>query len=296
MMKRYIYIIGAVLAAALLLSGCMELQTNRTSANICFKPLVGYDTRAVESVPFPQDQSFKVWAMNLTSGQTHIAGETISHSADGWVSEQVWPLDMMYFEAYWPTDLPMEYSASEGLQLRDFDCSKGDMDILVAKAFDSNEDDDVVILSFDHILSRVEFRMMHSLSEGMAVRLKKISMIGFASRGDYNTKIPSNWDTDSKDFTYVVYDAGDSQGIDISAGEAIYIGEEFYTIPQPCVASLEVSYEVRYGTANWVPQTEVIESLNTHWEPSKHYTYTINLRMDKLTHTTGISSWTNKEE
>ena len=284
-----------MVASLMLLSGCVKQETTRASGYIAFKPLIGHDTRAVESVPFPQDQSFKVWALNQTTGQSHIAGETISHSSDGWVSEQLWPLDMMYFEAYWPTDLPMEFSPSEGLQLRGFDCSSADVDILVAKAADNNGEDDVVLLPFDHILSRVEFRMMHSLSEGMSVRLKKISMIGFASRGDYNTRISGGWVTAEDDFTYVVYDAGETDGIEIHGGDAQYIGEEFYVIPQPCIAALEVTYDVRYGVANWIPQTETIESLKTHWEPGKHYTYTVNLRMDKLTHTTGISSWNNRE-
>jgi hypothetical protein len=249
----------------------------------------------VESVPFPQDRDYKVWGVNQTTGEKYIDGETISYTSDGWRSSKVWPLDPMYFEAYWPTDLPMEFTPANGLQLKGFDCSGGDVDILVARAYDDNSGDDVVILNFDHILSRVEFRMMHSLPEDMSVRLKNISIVGFASRGDYNTKNHRNWDVSDKDFTYIVYDSGDADGIDIMAGEAQYIGEEFYVIPQPCYAALEITYEVRFGEASWVPQTDKIESLKTHWEPSKHYTYTLNLKMDKLTVTTGISSWSNRE-
>lgn len=282
-------------AALMLLSGCMKQDVARTTAYIAFKPLIGHDTRAVESVPFPQDRSFNVWALNQSTGGVYISEENISYSSEGWLSSKIWPLDQMCFEAYWPTELPMEYSLTKGLQLKDFDCSNGDVDILVARAYEDSEDDDVVILNFDHILSRVEFRMMHSLPEDMSVRLKNISIVGFASRGDYNTKNDRNWDVSDKDFTYVVYDSGDADGIDIMAGEAQYIGEEFYVIPQPCYAALEVSYEVRFGGASWVPQTDKIESLKTHWEPSKHYTYTLNLKMDKLTVTTGISSWSNRE-
>ena len=300
MMKRNTYFVGVVVALALLLSGCMQLETTRTSNYIAFKPLIGHDTRAMESVPFPQDRSFKVWGVNQTSGQTLISGETITHASEGWLSQQKWPLDVVQFEAYWPTDLPMEFNPAEGLQLRDFDCGNGDVDILVASAYDDNKEDDnkeddVVVLRFDHILSRVEFRMMHSLSEGMSVRLKKIRMIGYANKGDYNTIVPHDWLVDDTDYTTVVYDAGTTDGIEILPGEAQYIGEEFYVIPQACAASLEVTYDVRYGEAGWIPETETIESLKTFWEPSKHYTYTVNLRMDKLTHTTGISSWNNRE-
>lgn len=295
MKKRYIYIIGVVASALMLLSGCMMLDTMRTAGNIAFKPLIGHDTRAVESVPFPQDRSFKVWSVNQASGDIHIQGETISHSSEGWVSSKLWTLDQMYFEAHWPEDLPMTFSKSDGLQLKDFDCSNGDIDILVAKAYETSEDDDVVILNFDHILSRVEFRMKHSLPEEMSMRLKKITMIGYANKGDYNTKVKNGWSEGENDFSYVVYDSGEADGIDIFTGEAQYIGEEFYVIPQPCYAALQVDYEVRFGEATWVPQTETIESLKTHWEPGKHYTYTVNLTMEKLTFTTGISSWSNRE-
>jgi hypothetical protein len=184
----------------------------------------------------------------------------------------------------------MDFTPSNGLQLENFDCSSGDVDILLARAYDDNEEDDVVILNFEHILSRVEFRMIHSLSEGMAVRIKKITMAGFADDGEYNTKVQDDWLVGDNDFTYVVYDAGETDGIDIYSGDAQYVGEEFYVIPQPSFASVQIEYDVRYGTANWVPQTDMIKSVMTHWEQNKHYTYTLNLRMDKLTHTTGISS------
>lgn len=291
-MKRYIYIIGIVLAAAMHLPGCMKLQTTRTDAHISFDPMIGHDTRAVESVPFPQERNFKVWAVNQTSGATHIQGEKISYSADGWKSAKLWPLDDLYFEACWPADLPWEYTL-KGLQLKDFDCSEGDTDLLLAKAYDNNEEDDVVVLSFSHLLSRVEFRMLHSLPEDMSVRVKRIDMIGFAVKGDFNARNPGAWTVGEDDFSYVVYDAGDTDGILISHGVAQYITGDFYVIPQGCTASLDVQYEICYGTANWVPQSDRIESLMTQWEPGGHYTYTLNLKMDKLTHTTGISSMYN---
>lgn len=283
------------MAAAMLLPGCMKLQTTRTDTNISFKPLIGHDTRVMESVPFPQDRSFKVWAVNQASGETYIQGETISYSAEGWKSSKLWPLDDLSFEACWPLDLPWEYNTANGLQLKDFDCSKGDVDILRAKAYDNNEQDDEVILSFDHILSRVEFRMLHSLPEDMLVRLKKIEMVGFAAKGDFNTRNPGAWTVGESDFAYMVYDAGQTEGVAISPGFAEYIGEDFHVLPQGCTASLEVEYEICYGTAEWVPQSDRIESLKTQWDPGKHYTYTLNLKMDKLTHTTGISSMKNRE-
>lgn len=295
MMKRYIYIIGVALAVAAFLSGCVKQESAWSPTNIAFKPLIGHDTRAVESVPFPQDRNFKVWAMSPGAGETYIDGEEISYDADGWVSSKKWPIEPLDFHAYWPTDLDVDFTLYNGLQIRDFDCRQGNVDILIAHGFSSDDNDDAAILRFDHILSRVEFRMLHSLSENMSVRLKKIEMKGFAGIGDYNVKKKDGWTSSAYDYDYVVYDAGNTEGIEITSVTAQYIGHEFYVIPQPCAASLEVTYDVRYNNANWVPQTEVIDNLETYWEPSKHYTYTVNLRMDKLTHTTGISSWSNKD-
>jgi hypothetical protein len=263
--------------------------------SISFDPVIGHDTRADESIPFPQDRTFKVWALNEADGSVLIDAEEVSYGTEGWISSYIWPEATLAFDAFSPSDLPFEYSKANGLTLRDFDCSKGDTDILVAHKPNADKQvDNPVILPFEHILSRVEFRMMHSLSETMSVRLKKIEMIGFARKGDYNIKKKDGWSVGAYDYSYVVYDAGEGEGIDITAGYAKYIGEEFYVIPQPCTASLEVTYDIRYDNANWLPQTEVIDNLETFLEPSKHYTYTVNLRMDKLTHTTGISSWNNQ--
>ena len=284
-----------IVAAALHLCGCVKQDSTWTPVNIAFKPLIGHDTRAVVSVPFPQDQNFDVWAIDPTGGDLYLDGEEITYSSDGWISSKLWPRHELSFEACWPTDLPMEYTSGKGLQLKNFDCSTGDIDILLARASDNNNNDGVATLRFDHILSRVDFRMLHSLPDGMTVRVKKIQMIGVASKGDFNTEEKHEWITENPNYTYVVYDAGDTDGIEIDAGNAKYVGEEFYVIPQVCTAKLEIAYDIRYGSANWVPQTDTIESLSTYWETSKYYTYTINIRMDKLTHTTGISSWNNRE-
>ena len=242
------------MAAALLLSGCVKQEATWAPISISFKPLIGHDTRAVESVPFPQDRSFNVWAVDQANN-LYLDREEISYNSEGWIASKLWPRHELSFAAYWPTEIPMEYSPAKGLQLKDFDCSKGDIDILVASANANIEDNEVVTLRFDHILSRVDFRMTHSLPEGMSVRVKKIDMIGYGSEGNYNVKHTNGWDVKNNDFTYHVYDAGQGDGVDVYSASAQYVGEEFYVIPQICTAVLEVTYELRYGSANWVPQT-----------------------------------------
>ena len=286
-----------VLMLAMLLTGCVGgLRTSKVPVNIGFHPVIGHDTRSTsESVPFPEDESFKIYAAKSSNGSLYITDEQISYEQDGWRASSIWPETELHFEAYWPTDLNHEYSKSEGIQIRNFNTKEDPRSILLATAESDHEIDTLVTLRFDYILSRIEFRMLHSLSEDMAVRVKKIQMLGFALSGDYNTKHSRAWATSSRSDSYTVFEAAD-QLVDIPAGKPIYIGSDFFGIPQTCTAKVQVDYEVRFGEAEWIPQTEYIESLDTEWEPSKHYTYTLNLRMDKLTHTTGISSWNNREE
>lgn len=281
--------------AVWLLAGCVGLKHDNTiPVNIAFRPVIGYDTRATESIPFPEDQTFKVWAQEDFSGALYIEGEEISYNG-GWKSPKVWTDNDMSFQACWPIDLPVSYSRGNGLQINGFDCRAGDVDILWAKAHSENEIDGVLVLPFDHLLSRVEFRMKHSLSEEMSVRVKKITIKGIAQTGDYNTKKKNQWISTDYDESRVVFDAGNTVGIDIPAGATPYIGDDFYAIPQVSAPMVEVVYDVRFGNAEWIEQSAEVGPLDTEWDSSKHYTYTLNLRMDKMVYTSGISSWNNRE-
>ena len=292
-MRSYRFgILGCV--AALLASCVGGLNTDKIDVNIEFRPVIGYDTRADESVPFPEDRSFLLWAQAPQSGQIYIDSETVSYNG-GWKSEMMWPQEQISFSACWPMDIPVSYSVSEGLQIKGFDCTGGDVDVLIAKADSDDQVDGKVVLPFNHALSRIEFRMRHSLSEDMSVKVNRIELRGFAQKGDYNTKGVDRWSCEGYSSDRVIFDASVEGAKDVPSGEAIYLGEDFYAIPQVAVPVLEVSYEVKYAQAQWIPQTSEIESLEIYWEPGKHYTYTLNLCMDKLQCTTGISSWNNRE-
>lgn len=283
------------LVAALLMAGCVgPLQTQRIPVNIGFDPVIGHDTRtAVESVPFPEDGTFNVWAVNQSNGNIHLENETVSYSGNGWLSSKKWPQAELTFDAYSPSELPFEFSKGKGLTLKDFDCSKGATDILVAHADNADMTvDSLVTMTFEHVLSRVEFRMQQSLSSEMQVKLRKIEMIGFASKGTYNSQEDEPWTVGTKDFSYVAFE--DQEGVALTS-DPIYVGDDFYTIPQLCNAKVEVTFDVKFGAAEWIPQTEIIKELDTYWEPSTHYTYTLNLTDQKLTYTTGISTWSNRD-
>jgi hypothetical protein len=269
------------------------LQTQWVPVRVGFDPVIGHDTRAEESVPFPAERTFNVWAVSAAGGEVYIDDETISCGSDGWLSATIWPHDELSFHAYSPSDLNPQFSKKDGLTIKDFDCSGGHVDILVAKTGNIGQDaDSLVILPFEHALSRVEFRMQQSLDSQISVRLRKIEMIGFASKGTYNSRKSTPWEIGPKDFSYVVYD--DPVGHELTS-TPIYIGEEFYTIPQLCSARIEVTFEIKFGDAAWIPQVEEIKELDTNWEPNTHYTFTLNLTETKLTHTTGISNWNNRD-
>lgn len=234
-----------------------------------------------------------MWAQMDRNGSLYMDDETISYN-DGWTSNKIWLEEGIAFEAYWPKDIPVSFSKSEGIQINGFDCTAGDVDILVARAHSDACVDGLLVLPFDHLLSRIEFRMRHSLSEEMSVRVKKITISELAQVGDYNTKASREWVSDDyKKTTRVVFES--EEGVDIPADDAVYVGDDFFAIPQASAPTLEVVYDVRFGTGEWIEQTAQIEKIDTQWEPSKHYTYTLNLRMDKMVYTTGISSWNNRE-
>lgn len=286
---------GVLAAAVLLLASCVgPMQTQRIPVNIGFDPVIGHDTRtAVESVPFPEDGTFNVWAVNQSNGKVYLEDETISYGSNGWLASKKWPQAELTFEAYSPSDLKFDFSKNNGLTLKDFDCSEGNIDILVAQADNADMTvDSLVTMTFEHVLSRVEFRMQHSLSSEMSVKVRKIEMIGFASKGTYNSSEDDPWTVGAKEFSYVAFE--DEEGVELSS-EPIYLGEDFYTIPQLCRAKVEVTLDIKFGNASWIPQTEIIKELDTFWEPSTHYTYTLNLTEQKLTYTTGISTWSNRE-
>lgn len=293
-MKKIINIVLLFVAASALLEGCVGIgQSVKVPVMIAFDPVIGHDTRAEEAMPFPEDRTFSLWAVNEADGGMVLNKELISHSTDGWVSSQQWPEATLAFEAYSPSDLSFEYSNAKGLTLNDFDCSKGQVDILVATRRGADVTiDDPVTLTFDHILSRVEFRLLHTFSDYMRVKVRKIEMIGFASVGDYCSIKPQVWSTHSSDYTYVVFE--DEAGVEVTS-DPVYLGDEFYTIPQFCLARLDVHFDVKYGEAGWIPQVESIEEFDTLWEPGTHYTYTLKLQETKLVYTTGISNWNNRE-
>ena len=274
----------------LLLCGCEGLlQSNKVPVHIEFKPVIGHDTRVEGSMSFPQERSFSLWAQD-SDGGLYIENAGISYN-DGWFAPKPWDGRALTFYAGWPVNLDYGYSSSKGLQIRSFNSSKGYVDILLAEATEYNRADSPVTLNFNHLLSRVDFRMTHKLAENTSLKVNKIEIKGFAKKGDYNVTADDEWAGLSEYGSHVVFEHPD--GKLVPSQTADYFGEEFYAIPQMSLGSIEVQCQIQYGVGQWVPQTYVIDPLEIVWDPGKHMTYTLTIRADQMVHTLGISAWEN---
>ena len=291
---RRILTIGMMMVAAMMLLGCsFGEDVTKIPMNIGFKPVIGRDVRAaVESVPFPGDRTFNVWALNTTDGSIYLNKENIAHKSEGWLSVRKWPEAELDFTAYWPVELNPEYNKEKGLIFRDF--SSDEIDLLVAREKAVYESDTLVTLHFEHILSRVEFRIKQSLEENMDVILTGIELNGYSQTGSYNEKGTGYWEVGAADHSKTIYDGNNGASFKLTR-DAQYIGEDFYTIPQICKGTATVYFNVRVNGGEWIPDSATTKTLDTEWESGKQYTYTLNITDKQLTFTTGISNWNNRE-
>lgn len=283
-----------VALCVILLTGCVG-GVERVAKNIGFNPVIGHDTRAVEeSIPFPEDRTFNVWA-TAEDGTAIFAGETVAHNAAGWTTTQQWPESSLLFTAYYPSDLAPEYIPGHGFILHDFNASTDDVEVLIAHEVTGEEGTEgVQSLHFEHILSRVDFRVKQSLSGDIEVRAVKAEISGFGLTGDYNVAGDYKWKVDGTDGRITIFDAGQGEGITVT-NTAQYFGDEFFVIPQYCTGEITITFMVRIGNGGWIEDKVSVGPLYTEWQPGKQYTYTMNLTDTKMTFTNGITSWTSKE-
>ena len=282
-----------MMVAAMMLLGCsFGEDVTKIPMNIGFKPVIGHDTRAEESVPFQEDRTFYVWALNTTDGSIYLNKENIAHKSEGWLSVRKWPEAELDFTAYWPLSINPEYNKEKGLIIKDF--SQDNLDLLVARERTANESDSLVVLHFEHILSRVEFRIKHSLEENIELVLTGIELNGYSKTGSYNEKGTGYWEVGAADHSKTIYDGQTGASFKLTR-DAQYIGEDFYTIPQICKGTATVYFNVRVNGGEWIPDSATTKTLDTEWESGKQYTYTLNITDKQLTFTTGISNWNNRE-
>lgn len=293
-MKR-MFRYGALMCI-LLLAGCVAgVKTDKIPVTIGFRPVIGHDVRASEeSIPFPENWTFNVWATRTSDGGTTIHDATITHAPDGWFANEIWPESSLIFAAYYPSTLQPEYTPGHGFVIRGFNASSDDNDVLIAAEVEGDpEAEGLVPLQFEHILSRIDFRVRHSLAQDIDVVAKKVVIKGFDLTGDYNVGGDGRWTIDDQTGSILVYDAGDGEGITVT-DMAQYIGGEYFTIPQHCKGEIVVTFNVRTGNGGWVEDEVSTGAIDSDWQSGTRYTYTMNLTDTRMTYTTGITSWTSK--
>ena len=288
--------IHSVILSVFLLSGCVfGEQTDVQQPYIGFTPVIGHETRASEeAIPFPENLTFNVHATRFYDNAPVITDETISCAFNGWYSKQKWDDSDLVVAAYYPSSLNVEYQRSKGYSIKDFTLTSPDDDILIAAETQAKCDDrELVTLHFEHKLSKIDFRVHHSLAANIKVKIKSIKIEGFSKTGSYNLTRAHEWDVNADRESIIIYDA--YEGLEqVVTNSSAYIGEEFSVIPQYFLADITATFLVKSGNGGWVTEELTVSEHVTDWIPGQLYTYTLNLTDQKLTCTTGITSWTSK--
>lgn len=277
-----------------MLSGCVFGERNDNEmASIGFDPVIGHGTRLMaESAPFPSDRTFNVWA-TASDGKQIIADEEIACTTKGWFSTQGRVQPDLIVAAYFPSDLKPEYTYGKGFVIEGHTIVDHDADILFASEtlaeFDANG---LVPLTFEHILAKVDFRIVHSLCAGIDVRLNKVEVKGFSKTGDYNLSGNQQWSVDSYGDSAVVYLAGDV-GLAVT-NEPQYVSEAITMIPQSCHLEIVATFAIRVGDGEFIKDEVSTGVFDAVWGQGRIHTYTLNLTDRQLIHTSAIGSWKNK--
>lgn len=277
-----------------MLAGCVAQKTEKQPVELTFNPVISADTRVDEAVPFPQNRSFNIWAID-SKGKLFLDDMPVANTFGTWNSGENWPESELSFIAYWPQDLAPEFSISGGMVVKDFKTPTAKyVDILVAECEAAKDNDSAVSLPFEHILSRMDFRIANSLPEDVEIRVKRVEFLDFATVGSWNVDGKRDWTVGAADFDLVVFES--EEGL-APERDAQYIGDDFYTIPQSLKAKIRVTFDMKLVDGDWISGQEMeTADITTVWEPGKQYTYTLTVREGKLSCTTGISNWNNRND
>jgi hypothetical protein len=292
------YGLPALLSAALLtLGGCVSTDEFAVETDIRFRPVIGTDTRAEDGIPFPEAETFRVWASDTENGGgLYLDGETVSHGSRGWTASRRWSSGTLSFGAVHPSDLPgAGFDPAKGLTLSGY--TTGGADVLVAESVQSyTRTGAPVVLEFGHILSRLAFRVSQAYPPSMVIRIEKIELKGLALEGSYGLREKGEWQTTGTGGTLTVYDAAaEQEGNGPATGTPQYYGADCFVIPQVFRGEIEVTYSFQAPGCNPIPGQKFTTGLfETRWEPSTRYTYSLTLSDQGLAFTTGLGSWNTR--
>ena len=284
------------LAAVTLVSCISSVEMVQTP--IVFNPVIGHEVRSDDmSVPFPEDESFGVWALD-NNLEEFISDREIGFNGVSWTSESLplWPINSsLTFYAYSPCSLPVKLSKGV-MTLDGFDVLRDGDDLLFAQTasgLTSVLGD--VKLPFRHALSRIDMRIASGYGADVQVRIDRIILKNVATVGDYDSSKLMNWTVDESTATDIVFYDSERDGQFLAGPEMQFIGELHTIIPQKLGSVIELQYAFQVDGSDWIDaQKDLTEEIKITWEPGRYYTYSLTINERMLAYTTGIGHWSER--
>ena len=265
---------------------------------IVFNPVIGHEVRSTEmSIPFPEDKTFGVWAVDNNTGRTFIHDHEISCTSGLWTSEYLplWPDSELKFHAYSPFNLSVGYS-NGAIVLDSFNIGKDGEEFMYAQTSSpQGANEGKVKLQFSHALSRIDMRIKSGFGEDFDVRIDKVILKRVAETGNFNSLRYPQWTTDESSIKDIIIFDSERDGNFLAGPNMQYIGDLHTIIPQKSGSSIQVYYSFRIDDGDWIDgQSESTSEIIVQWEPGRYYTYSLTINEVKLSYTTGIGQWTDK--
>ena len=291
-----------LLPLAFLASACIS-SVELVQTEIVFDPVIGSEVRSSSnvdmSVPFPEDKSFGVWALDSQSGGKYIDNQQIRCSGGIWGGESLpfWPSSSsLTFYAYAPYGLQMGLEGGS-LALEGFDVREDGTEVLFAKTSSGlTSSDGEVKLPFIHALAKLDVRVANGFGADVDVRIDRLLLKGVAMRGDFRSNRHQYWKADESSTVDVIIFDSERDGQFLAGPTMQFIGDVHTIIPQGLAPSIELTYAFRVDEGEWIDgQIDSVELRDVFWEPGRYYTYSLRINEMKLSCTTGIGHWNERK-
>jgi len=285
-----------LIAGIAMMAGCTNKRNPYESdERLAFNPVVNMLTKADTTTAYPDGSVFGLIGYTLPSGsswENNSAKATqiydhapVSNAGEYWQPSDpslVKPLQRLSMIAYSPYEVDANVSCdmTNGLQIKGFDINNNSSDIMFADpVYDYNlsESKGIIQLPFTKVLTEISFFAFSDLSSGMSLRLKKLTLSGFRTKGDFVQLPDAEWTLSGDATELVVYDAGSSDGLEISdtPERTGQIGITTMMIPQVFNSVLVAEYQyVNSAGIAYNDKTDTLKYI-THWTIGRKCVYVL---------------------
>lgn len=284
-MKKILF----VAMAATMFAACTqneELENAASNKEMKFNTAVMSTTRATATTS-ANFKTFKLYAYTGANNATTII-DGITFSSDNGTT---WaPSDNNKF--YWPgAETVSFYGYSvDGMDVMTFDKSTNSIsyevatavsdqkDLLVAAPADAsaNSNNGTVLLSFEHALTKIAFKVQGEGTSDLAYTVSKIA-IEALPKGTYKYGEGNGWTTTGTKTTYTIEESTTMNGGDAAkAIEGTGGNATLMLIPQGG-AKITVTYSIKKGDTIVLPETPKEFTITESWKPGQNLSYLIKL-------------------